>query len=193
MRKNPKSQKKKITETETQKGLDSCHGVQIIKAKSWRREFHDELTGTFTDTKSKLIIVLLSYVLRKLLLLLLPLSPFLSTFFLLVGIRWKPKGTYCLIMHVKAEGNPRVKCNLRFICGIYVPCFLRYHPSIGMIQCSINSTISYCLGHDALSLCNRICRVQPQLLGYISQWNTRIRDTDVAKSSPYNIVPQSNN
>lgn len=129
---------------------------------------------------SKLVIILLSDVLCKLLLLLLSLPPFISTFFLFMRIRWKSKCTHCLIMHIEAESNPRVKCKLRFVCRIDVPSLLGYHPSVCVIYGGINGSITDCLCYNTFSIRNRVCRVQPQLLCNISQRYTGIRYTDVA-------------
>ncbi|KAF9590738.1 hypothetical protein IFM89_038039 [Coptis chinensis] len=36
----------------------------------------------------------------------------------------EPQGTHGLIVHVEAEGNPRVECKLRLICRVYISSFL---------------------------------------------------------------------
>ena len=141
--------------------------------------------------KLKVVVIFFSYVLCKFLLLLLSLSPFLSTFFFFVWIWWKPKGTNCFIMHIQAKCNSRVESHLRFIGRVDITSLLRYHPSIRMVNSCIDCSISDCLRDNTLSISNRIWGVQPKLFSNISQRNTRIRNANVAKPSPNDIMSQS--
>ena len=109
---------------------------------------------------------------------------FLSLYELFMRIWWKSKYTHCLIMHSEAESNPWVNANLRFICRVYVPSLLWYHSSIYMIYCGINCTILNCLLYNTLSISNRVCRVQSQLLCNISQSETGMRYSGDVKPSP---------
>ena len=152
---------------------------QVI-SKRWESLMESRKCLLQITTQSELIIVLLSNVLCKLLLLLLSFPPLLCTFFLFMGVRWKSKSTHCLIVHIEAESNPWVKCKLRLICRVDVSSLLWYHPSIFMIYCGINCTISDCLWYNTLSISNRVGRVQSQLLCNISQRDAGIRYTDVA-------------
>ena len=152
--------------------------------KTWWKTLHKALKCLLHITvQSKPTVILLSNVLCKFLLLLLSLPPLLGTFFLFMRIWWKSKYTHCLIMHSEAESNPWVNANLRFICRVDVPSLLWYHSSIYMIYCGINCTILNCLWCNTLSISNRVCRVQSQLLCNISQSERGMRYSgDVAQS-----------
>ena len=97
---------------------------------------------------------------------------------------WVHTARTALLCILRQKAILELNANLSFICRVDVPSLLWYHSSICMIYCGINCTILNCLWYNTLSISNRVCRVQSQLLCNISQSETGMRYFDDVKPSP---------